>query len=128
MGILEGLKKKPAKKDVKAAVVEAGTVTSTAKKIEGGNAHRVFLRPAVSEKASILAGKSTYVFYVYPSATKVSVAKAFHDLYGVKPLSVRTTRRAGKMVRFGRYEGREKGEKKAIVVLPAGTTISVFGA
>ena len=133
MGIFDKLKKSNAKAEKAAAATseagkETAVVTSTAKKVEGGNAYRVFLRPITTEKSVRLAGVSTYVFMVRPDATKVEVAKAFQDLYGVKPVAVRTTRRQGKMVRFGRFEGREKAEKKAIVVVPAGTTVSVFGA
>jgi large subunit ribosomal protein L23 len=104
------------------------TVTSVAKKVEGGNAYRVFLRPVTTEKSVRLGSQSTYVFMVRPDATKTEVAKAFQDLYGVKPVAVRTTRREGKVVRFGRTMGREKAEKKAVIVLAPGTTVAVFGA
>ncbi|MEY4722591.1 MAG: hypothetical protein RLZZ324_104, partial [Candidatus Parcubacteria bacterium] len=67
-----------------------------------------------------------YAFLVAKDATKVSVAQAVRDLYGVKPTSVRMIVQLGKNVRFGRYSGKEKDVKKAIVTLKKGDAIAVM--
>ncbi len=138
MGILDKISKKkaPAKKaDAKAdekkadaaVPVEAKKATRGALAKDGsGEAHRVLLKPVFSEKSSLLQAQGKYVFVVAKSATKVDVAAAIRDLYGVKPASVRIVVRKGKEVRFGKFSGKEKDEKKAIVTLAPGQTLTVF--
>lgn len=138
MGILDKISKKkaPAKKaaakaDEKAtetaAPVEAKKVTRGALAKEGsGEAHRVLLKPVLTEKSSLLQAQGKYVFIVAKSATKVDVAAAIRDLYGLKPASVRIVVHKGKNVRFGKFSGKEKDEKKAIVTLAPGQTLTVF--
>lgn len=91
-----------------------------------GDAHRILLSPLFTEKSANLQAQGKYVFQVAPGAGKVEIAVAVRDLYGVKPVSVRIVRLEGKKVRFGRFTGRQKGVKKAIVTLPAGQTITLF--
>ena len=91
----------------------------------GAYAH-VLIRPHISEKSSNLGALNQYVFEVNPSATKLEVACAIKDLYGVRPSAVRTIQLSGKQLRFGKTAGATKAWKKAIVTLPAGKTIDVY--
>jgi large subunit ribosomal protein L23 len=140
MGILDKISgKKPAaakkaeakkadeKKADAAAPVEAKKVTRGAlAKDDSGEAHRVLLKPVLTEKSSALQAQGKYVFIVAKGTTKVEVAAAIRDLYGVKPASVNIVVHKGKNVRFGKFTGKEKDEKKAIVTLAPGQTLTVF--
>ncbi|HJV32950.1 MAG TPA: 50S ribosomal protein L23, partial [Patescibacteria group bacterium] len=112
---------------VEAAPAAAKKATRGALAKDGsGEAHRVLLKPVFSEKSSLLQAQGKYVFIVAKNATKVDVAAAIRDLYGVKPASVRVIVHKGKEVRFGKFSGKEKDEKKAIVTLAPGQTLTVF--
>jgi large subunit ribosomal protein L23 len=65
---------------------------------------------------------------IAPNATKMDVRNAVQHVYGVRPVAVNIVKMQGKVVRFGRYSGRQVGRKKAIVTLPAGKTIDVTNA
>ncbi len=89
-------------------------------------AHRVLLRPVVTEKSTRLGSQSQYVFEVATRASKADVRQAVFHVYGVKPISVNVMVNQGKSVRFGRTYGQTIARKKAVVTLPAGKTIDVF--
>lgn len=89
-------------------------------------AYDVLVKPLVTEKASVLASQNKYVFMVNKDTNKVEIAKAINEVYGVYPKAVNVVRSEGKDVRFGRYFGKRKDWKKAIVTLPAGKTIQVY--
>lgn len=91
-------------------------------------AHRVLLRPVVTEKSTRLGHDRQYVFEVHPQATKADVRQAIWHLYGVKPTSVNVLRQGGRSVRFGRTYGQTIDRKKALITLPTGKTIDVFSA
>ncbi|MEK7516875.1 MAG: 50S ribosomal protein L23 [Patescibacteria group bacterium] len=93
---------------------------------ETGGAHRVLIRPIVSEKATRLAQEHTYVFEVGRSATKDQVARAVAAVYGVVPRRVNMAVVAGHRVRFGKVTGKMRDWKKAIVTLPTGAKIDLF--
>ncbi len=86
-------------------------------------AHRVLLRPVVTEKSTMGQAKSQYSFVIAAQATKVDVRHAVYHVYGVTPVSVNIVSLPGKWVRYGRSTGRTVDRKKAIVTLPAGKTI-----
>ena len=73
---------------------------------------RVILAPVVTEKAAHLTAKGTYVFRVASQATRVQVASAFKELYGVQPTKVNIIVARAETVRFGRSLGRTKAWKK----------------
>ena len=93
-----------------------------------GDAYRVLVAPVVTEKSAMLAKESKYIFMIAPAATKMDVRNAVHKVYGVRPIAVNIVKTQGKVVRFGRYSGRQVGRKKAIITLPAGKTIDVTNA
>lgn len=100
----------------------AATVTRSA---TAHLAHRVLIRPIVTEKSTRGGAQSQYTFEVATRATKADVQESVHHLYGVKPVAVNVMSVRGKVVRFGRTYGRTINRKKAVVTLPAGKTIDV---
>ncbi len=146
MGILDKISGKKAKESAKksapkakkapaetAAKTKAPAEKAETAKVRGplakegaGEAYRILVRPVLTEKTSQLQAINQYTFAVAKGATKVDVARAVRDLYGVKPLSVRIVNAKGKKVRSGRSQGQEKDVKKAVVTLKAGETLTVL--
>ncbi|MFH1522310.1 MAG: 50S ribosomal protein L23 [Patescibacteria group bacterium] len=91
-----------------------------------GNAHRILVKPLVTEKASSLGTDNKYVFQVNQKANKIEIAKAINEVYGVKPISVNVVNMKGKKTRYGKTQGRRKNWKKAIVKLPKGKSIKIY--
>jgi large subunit ribosomal protein L23 len=88
-----------------------------------GEAYRQLVRPQLSEKANMLAGKNKYVFRVHPDANKPEVKKAVEKVYDVHVRQVNIINVSGKSRRYGRAVGRTKSWKKAIVTVAAGERI-----
>lgn len=133
MGIIETIKKRNTKTATPEPAVEAPveksekspktkakkttTVSASGKVSLHGNAHRVLLAPIVSEKSTLKETMHTYTFLVEKNANKIEIRKAIEEVYGVKPLKVRTIHVQGKETHFGRRMGRRKSYKKAIVTV-----------
>lgn len=111
-------KKAPAKTEKKAEVKKAPSDT--------GNAHRILLRPIVTEKSMRLAEMGQYIFEVAPGSNKIEIKKAVKAVYDVNPTSVAVMRILGKPVRTRRGKSRRKHWRKAIVTLKKGQTIELF--
>lgn len=77
----------------------------------------------MTEKATILKEKNQYAFKVAPKATKLEVADAVEEIYGVKVKSVNMLNYKGKPKRSGRspIHGRRANWKKAVVSLAEGS-------
>lgn len=91
-----------------------------------GNAHKILIKPLITEKAANLGVLNKYVFAVGINSNKIEIAKAVQEVYGIKPVSVNVINIDGKNVRYGRKTGRRKDWKKAIVMLPKGKTINLY--
>lgn len=92
----------------------------------GKAGRRVILRPHLTEKATRLAERGSYVFAVDRRATKPSVRRAVEESYKVKVLAVQIAKRALlKKRRGGRIIGRRPFLKKAIVTLEKGQKIEL---
>lgn len=89
------------------------------------SAQNIFVRPLSTEKSLFLARHDVYAFEVRRTATKITIKKAFANLYGTMPTGVRVAHQQGKAVRSGRREGRRKDWKKAFITVPKGTTIDI---
>jgi len=89
-------------------------------------AHKILLYPKISEKATYLGEENKYVFIVSRKANKKEIKQAIKDVYGIKPLSVKTVKVGGKERRYGKVQGKTVGYKKAIVALPKGETIQLY--
>lgn len=86
---------------------------------------QVLLAPQVSEKATHIADKHEQViFKVLPDATKPEVKAAVEAMFKVQVESVQISNVQGKVKRFGRYNGRRRGWKKAYVCLKPGQEIN----
>ena len=87
---------------------------------------RVIVRPVVTEKSTDLGESDKYVFEVASDANKNEVKQAVEKFFGVKVLDVHTMNMKGKPKRLGRYMGRRKDWKKAIVTVNPGDKIDLF--
>lgn len=117
---------KVAKNDTTALVPVATSVSASAQpRKKFAVSDRIFVRPLITEKSLEVAQKNVYVFEVALRATKLSVKKAFYNLYGVMPLDVCTSIHLGKVVRFGRVQGKRKDWKKASITVPKGTAVDI---
>jgi large subunit ribosomal protein L23 len=86
----------------------------------------IIIAPVVTEKSAAMAqdGK-TYTFKVAKSANKTQIAQAIESAFNVKVESVRTLNTKSKAKRVGRYTGKTKTYKKAIVTLRDGNSIEL---
>ena len=86
----------------------------------------IIIAPVVTEKTAAMAknGK-TYTFKVAKSANKTQIAQAIESAFNVKVESVRTLNTKSKAKRVGRYTGKTKTYKKAIVTLRDGNSIEL---
>jgi len=84
------------------------------------------IQPILSEKTTLQSEKlNEYAILVDSKMNKLEVKKAVEDIFGVKPLSVRTIvfRKKVKKTRYG--EVPTKAYKKALVRLPDGQRIEI---
>ena len=86
----------------------------------------IIIAPVVTEKSAAMAqnGK-TYTFKVAKSANKTQIVQAIESAFNVKVESVRTLNTKSKAKRVGRYTGKTKTYKKAIVTLRDGNSIEL---
>ena len=86
----------------------------------------LIIAPVITEKSARLGedGK-TYVFKVAKSANKIQIKEAIESAFNVKVKSVRTLNTKAKDKRVGRYTGKTKTYKKAIVTLADGYAIEI---
>ena len=86
----------------------------------------VILRPVVSEKSYAQYDRQVYTFLVATDANKIEIKRAIEAIFSVKVGSVRTQQLRGKVRRQGRYVGRRRDWKKAIVTLLPDQKIELF--
>ena len=87
---------------------------------------RVIVRPVVTEKTTDMGESDKYAFEVASDANKNEVKQAVEKFFGVKVVDVHTMNMKGKPKRLGRYMGRRKDWKKAIVTVQSGDKIDLF--
>ena len=80
-------------------------------------AQDIIVRPIITEKSMAVLGMKKYTFEVAKSATKVDIARAVEELFGVKVSKVNTLNVRGHFRRQGRSEGYTSAWKKAVVTL-----------
>lgn len=87
-------------------------------------------RPIVTEKITALQDKHQYAFEVDPDANKVEIARAIAKQFRVTVLNVRTMMNKGKsksqLTRKGKFTGRTRHYKKAIITIKEGEKIEFF--
>lgn len=128
-------KSAPAKKTAASKEVKSESMKDLYAKTEGGKkaaaskfdgAHRVLVRPLITEKAANFGTLNKYAFVVSGQSNKLEVAKAIFAVYGVKPSAVNIVCVKGKAVTRGRVKGRRSDLKKAIVTLKKGDIIKIY--
>ena len=83
----------------------------------------VLIRPHITEKATMLAESSVYVFQVDPKSTKSIVEKAFVEKYKINPVKITTVTIPAKSVVVRGKRGKKSGYKKSYIYLKKGTKI-----
>jgi len=90
-------------------------------------AQEIIIRPIITEKTMAGVQEKKYTFEVAKAATKIDIARAVEELFGVKVSKVNTLHVRGRMRRQGRFEGYTRSWKKAVVTLTADSkTIEFF--
>ena len=91
-------------------------------------AQDIVLAPVITENSMAGIADKKYTFKVATDATKIDLANAVEELFGVKVAKVNTLNMQGKMKRMGaRPAGRRPSWKKAMVTLTADSkTIEFF--
>jgi len=89
--------------------------------------YQVIKRPVITEKTTLHKETLNKVtFEVDPRANKIEIKEAVEKLFNVRVLNVHTLKVKGKRRRMGRFQGKEKDWKKAIVTLRPGDHIEFF--
>jgi len=114
---------KPIEKPVKKVAIVAKTGELKGKSQQ---AHRVLVKPLVTEKAADMGAHGQYAFVVDTKMNKIEIKKAIRSVYNVEPVAVNIINMIGKSVRYGRSFGRRKNWKKAIVTLKPGDKIEIY--
>jgi len=89
-------------------------------------AYDIIIRPIITEKSNRHMAYNKYTFEVHPDANKVEIKKAIEEIFSVKVEKVHTVNIKPKPKRLGRFLGRSRGWKKAIVTLAPGERIEFF--
>ncbi len=92
------------------------------------NPESIIIAPIITEKSYRNAEEGKYTFRVHPDANKIEIKNAIEKLFKVKVVRVNTLNVKPKRKRLGKYEGRTRKWKKAIVTLAPGDKIEIFGA
>lgn len=91
------------------------------------NPYDVIKKPLLTEKGTQLKEQNNqYCFEVTPRASKTHIRNAVEKLFNVKVIDVKTMQYMGKERRVGRFTGRRRNWKKAIVTLKEGMSIELF--
>ena len=85
----------------------------------------VIIAPVITEKSMANRQNNVYTFKVSKDATKTDIKKAVEEAFKVSVKSVNTLNTKSKRRRVGRYSGRTKTFKKAIVTLNEGSSIEI---
>lgn len=80
-------------------------------------AQDIVIRPIITEKSMSGIADKKYTFEVAKTATKIDIARAVEELFGVKVNKVNTMHVRGHLRRQGRSQGYTSSWKKAIVTL-----------
>ena len=85
----------------------------------------IIIAPVVTEKTMTLRNENVYTFKVAKDASKDEIKNAVETAFNVKVASVKTLNTKSKKRRVGKYQGRTKTYKKAIVTLKDGSSIDL---
>ncbi|MEA1913142.1 MAG: 50S ribosomal protein L23 [candidate division WOR-3 bacterium] len=86
----------------------------------------IIIRPIITEKGTEFIAKGEYAFEVATFANKPQIKKAVEELFKIHTINVNTITVKGKKRGIGRFKGKRKNWKKAIVTLREGDSIPLF--
>lgn len=90
------------------------------------NVNQILLRPAITEKSTILQEEGKYTFHIAPTANKVQVKEAVQKNFNVTVRDVKITKLHGKRKRYGPRFKKMPDIKKAVVTLKPGGRINLI--
>lgn len=85
----------------------------------------IIIAPVITEKSMNEKQNGVYTFKVAKDATKTEIKNAVEEAFKVNVVSVNTLNTKSKRRRVGKYAGRTKTYKKAIVTLASGSSIEI---
>ena len=85
----------------------------------------IIIAPVITEKSMAARSANVYTFKVDKTANKDEIKRAVEEAFKVKVVSVNTLNTKSKKRRVGRYSGRTKTYKKAMVTVAEGSSIEV---
>ena len=85
----------------------------------------IIIAPVITEKSMANRQNNVYTFKLSKDATKTDIKRAVEEAFKVSVKSVNTLNTKSKRRRVGRYSGRTKTFKKAIVTLNEGSSIEI---
>ena len=85
----------------------------------------IIIAPVITEKSMVERQNNVYTFKVAKSATKDEIKFAVEEAFKVSVKKVNTLNTKAKRRRVGRYAGKTKTYKKAIVTLAEGSSIDL---
>ena len=85
----------------------------------------IIIAPVITEKSMAERSNNVYTFKVVKTATKDEIKSAIEEAFKVDVVKVNTLNTKSKKRRVGKYAGRTKTYKKAIVTLKAGSSIEL---
>ena len=92
------------------------------------NYRDIIIRPIITEKSMRYMDEDNKVtFEVAKGTNKIEVARAVENIFGVDVEMVNIMNVKPKKKRVGRYVGKTKAVRKAIVKIKAGQDIDLFG-
>ncbi len=85
----------------------------------------IIIAPVITEKSAMNAEKNIFTFKVAKTATKTEIKWAIEKAFNVTVVKVNTLNTKPKDKRVGKYTGKTKTYKKAIITLAEGQTIEI---
>jgi len=86
----------------------------------------IVIRPIITERGNDSMSIGRYTFEVSIDSNKLQIKKAVEDLFKVNVVDVNTIIVKGKIRGIGRFKGKRKNWKKAVVSLREGDSIPLF--
>lgn len=85
----------------------------------------IIIAPVITEKTMANRQNNVYTFKVAKDADKTEIKRAVEEAFKVNVVSVNTLNTKSKRRRVGKYAGRTKTYKKAIVTLASDSSIEM---
>lgn len=85
----------------------------------------IIYSPVITEKSMADRANGVYTFKVAKDSSKDEIKKAVEDAFKVKVVKVNTLITKSKKRRVGKYSGRTKTYKKAIITVAKGSSIEL---